>query len=81
MDTARGTNKRNLSKQKKPSEKYLLASDRNALKKKKWAECGVVEVWGKGDKIIHTLLCGGCLSLLPEILVQIEDTKSVKSII
>lgn len=35
MDTARGTNKRNLSKQKKPSEKYLLASDRNALKKKK----------------------------------------------
>lgn len=46
---------------------------------KKWAEGGVVEAWGKGDKIMHTLLGGGGLSLLPEILTQIKDTKSMTS--
>lgn len=47
---------------------------------KQWSECGVTGVWGKGDKRIHAPFWGD-VSLCPEVIMQIADTTSMKTIV
>lgn len=46
--------------------------------KTKRAECGFMEAWGKGDKIIHTLLLGGVPLCPLKSFRQIADIKSMR---